>query len=608
MSLTIQLMGTPRLERDGAPTAPPRGHKAWALLAYLALSRRAPSRRELAELLFAEANDPMGALRWNLSQLRRAIEPEASISGDPVRLELTAGTTLDAAQLLAGSQVGASVAEALSAELLAGLDFPGAPVFESWLLVERRRLGGAAEALLNESALAQLAAGAHADAVRLASRAVALNPLEEGNQELLVRCMATGGDRQGALAQAEACEELFRRELGVDPSPALRRAADFPEPHHRVGTTEAAARGLLDAGRAAISAGATEAGITALREACTDTARIGSPALRAEALCALGTALVHVVRGWDGEGAVALHQSLEFARRAGAEEIAASAHRELGWIGAVSGRREQALTHLALAEELTDDDGEIAAVLGVRGMHASDGAEYPDALELLGASIDRAEAARDRRQQAFSRSMLARAHLLRGELGEAESVADQAIADAQEERWLAYLPFPETTRAEVDRLRGDLEGATQRFDHAFTLGCRLGDPCWEAFAARGIGLVRAANGEPAEAERWLAEAHTRCVRWPDTYAWAEAWVLDATATLAVERGDPRASEIAEGLEQTASRAGLRELAVRAMLHRARLGVAQAARSAELLAREIDNPALSAEVGAALAGNEAPARG
>jgi DNA-binding SARP family transcriptional activator len=64
---TIRLLGPPAMERDGRPVRSPRGRKAWALLAYLLLADRPPSRRHLAELLFADADDPLGALRWTLA-------------------------------------------------------------------------------------------------------------------------------------------------------------------------------------------------------------------------------------------------------------------------------------------------------------------------------------------------------------------------------------------------------------------------------------------------------------------------------------------------------------------------------------------------------------
>ncbi|GAA1031941.1 hypothetical protein GCM10009557_28800 [Virgisporangium ochraceum] len=91
---TIRLLGPPAVERDGRPVPAPRGRKAWALLCYLLLADRPPSRRQLAELLFADAADPLGALRWSLAELRRVVGPDL-FTGDPVDRTLPEGYTVD---------------------------------------------------------------------------------------------------------------------------------------------------------------------------------------------------------------------------------------------------------------------------------------------------------------------------------------------------------------------------------------------------------------------------------------------------------------------------------------------------------------------------------
>lgn len=77
MSLHIRLLGRPALVRDGEPAYRFRSQKSWALLAYLLLAERPPSRSRLAELLFDETEDPLGALRWNLAEVRRGLGPDA---------------------------------------------------------------------------------------------------------------------------------------------------------------------------------------------------------------------------------------------------------------------------------------------------------------------------------------------------------------------------------------------------------------------------------------------------------------------------------------------------------------------------------------------------
>ena len=100
-----------------------------------------------------------------------------------------------------------------------------------------------------------LAAGAALDAAALASRALALDEFDESAHELLVRCLAGRARPAPRAHHANACEVLFRRELGRAPDPRVRRAADeqgqkaLPAVGDR-----AAALGQLDAGRAAVAA------------------------------------------------------------------------------------------------------------------------------------------------------------------------------------------------------------------------------------------------------------------------------------------------------------------------------------------------------------------
>jgi len=118
--------------------------------------------------------------------------------------------------------------------------------------------------VLRDAALRALAAGVPLDGAALASRALALNAFDESAHELLVRCLAGAGDVGAARHHANACEVLFRRELGRAPDPRVRRAAEEhgAESPPAVGD-RAAAMGQLEAGRAAVDAGAVEPGVAA---------------------------------------------------------------------------------------------------------------------------------------------------------------------------------------------------------------------------------------------------------------------------------------------------------------------------------------------------------
>jgi hypothetical protein len=109
--------------------------------------------------------------------------------------------------------------------------------------------------------------------------------------------------------------------------------------------------------------------------------------------------------------------------------------------------------------------------------------------------------------------------------------------------------------------------------------------------ARLLGLLCAEAGDTAKARELLADAVARATRVSDAYQWVHAHALDSAAALAVRTGAADAPEIVDILAELAARCGLRELVVRAHVHRSRLGVSGALGSARVLASEIDNPML-----------------
>lgn len=593
--LSIRLLGRPAVGCDDGPVRAPRGRKAWALLGYVLLAERPPSRQRLAELLFGDADDPLGALRWSLAELRRALGVPGALRGDPVVAALGDDVRVDLDVLRSGAADPAALL-ALDAVLLEGVHVASSPAFASWLEVERHRLAAAVEARLRQAAAGLLATGRAEEALRCAARVVELDPLQEGNHELLVRSLALSGDRPAALRQVAACTDLLRRELGVEVSAALREAAGAVRGTVMVPPLggRAAAAGQLDAGRAAIVAGAVDAGIQCLRRGVDEAARCGDTALRGRALGALGSALVHAVRGRDEEGAVVLHEALHVAGGAGDDATAALACRELGFVEVQAGRRATAEEWLVRAQDLAGtDDAQLAAVLGVRGLNASDRGDHPEALALLTESADRAARAGDPRQDAWASTMLGRSHLGRGEHAQAAEALERALGLVHDQRWIAFLPMPLALHAELALDAGDADTASERFARAWALGCQVGDPCWEGLAARGLGLLHARSGDRDGATGWLDEGVRRCTRVPDRYQWMHAHVLDAAVGTALDHGEPeRAGPLLGALSALAARCDMRELVVRAHLHRHRLGDPTALAAARMLAADVDNPALA----------------
>jgi tetratricopeptide (TPR) repeat protein len=202
----------------------------------------------------------------------------------------------------------------------------------------------------------------------------------------------------------------------------------------------------------------------------------------------------------------------------------------------------------------------------------------------------------DKKQLAYGLSMLGRTLLLQGDLRQAEHVLDESIELAQQ-LWTAFLPWPQSLRAEVDMRHGKVDTAAERFDHAFALGCQLGDPCWEGIAGRGRGCIAISRGDTTEAIEILLDAITRSTRLPDGYLWGKAYALEALCGLAISLRLPEATIWIDELQNISARSGMRELTVRALIHRTSLGDLASAKAAKMLSAEIDNPLLKTMVNA-----------
>ena len=597
MRLAIHLLGAPTVEAGGAPQPSPRGRKAWGLLAYLLLAGRASTREELAQLLFAEADDPLGALRWNLAELRRLLGLPGALHGSPAVLALPPDSFVDVRALTSGTWAVALEIPGLGRELLEGMSFEGSPAFEAWLTAQRRHLQAQAEAVLHEAALARLAAGRSEQAIDLAARLAAMDPFEESAQELLIRSLAASGDRAAAARQLAACVDLFRRELGVEPGPAVYAAAQA------TGITatataisgRAAAQAQLDAGEAAIGAGALDAGLECLRRAAAEAHACGDLELKARSLLALGAALTHAARGRDEEAAAALHETVAIAGRVGRPQLAAEAHRQLAWIEILRARYPQALAQIEAARSLAGDHPFLR--LG-QGACAYQVGRYADALALLGDAAREAEGSGDRRTRALCLGEIGMIHVIREETADARPALELAMAEARALAWNAFVPYPEALLGILDVLAGDHAAADDRLEHAFALGCQIRDCCWEGIAATGLALLDDARGNTGAALDRFEDARRRSLREPDAWRWAHAFVLDQACAFAVGHGLAQAATWVSDLEVLAARTMMSEFLARAYLYRLRLGDSGVVGAAELIAADVDNPALTRRIAAA----------
>lgn len=602
---TIRLLGPPAIESTGTSPPQPRGRKAWAVLAYLALQPDGSGRSRLATLLFPDAADPLGALRWNLSELRRTLSG-VTFDGDPLQLALQPPWRCDAVELVGSGTLPRPDPRSLNGQLLEGLSFADCPVFDSWLADQRYRLENCAQSLLYESSVSALASGDPREAADLASRALQRDPFHTDCNAVLVKALVATGEHRHAREHVARCTDLYRDELGLPLPPEIRRALSGAEPETDPGipATVATVRSYLDAGGASLSAGAVDRGLDQLRLAVVLAQRTPDRHLLAESLVTLAGAMIHQAGGRGAEVADFLHRALSAetpptvplpagappGKYDGGSPTSAAAYRELGYLSVQRGVPDRAAGWLERAAAAAAGfPEEQARVLAIQGMLASDTARYGEAVDALTASIRLAREARNRRQLAFSSALLGRVWLLRGELDLAAETLDHALQWILAEHWTAFEPFVAGVRGETYLAAGDLEAAAEMIDRSWVMADLAGDHCYMALAAGAEARLFLAHGDLAAAQHWV----DRGMEPKPWYLWYSARLLDVAAEVAIAAQSEQAGQVVDRLGALASRSGMREFVVRAQSHRAVLGDEAAAQAVPWLAKEIDNPALAA---------------
>jgi DNA-binding SARP family transcriptional activator len=587
----IRLLGPPVIESLGEPSLQPRGRKAWAVLAYVALQGEGTSRSRLASLLFPDAADALGALRWNLSELRRALDG-MTMAGDPLRLVLQPPWRCDALEVVDSAANPGTDPRGFTGQLLEGLSFVDCPVFDSWLADQRYRFDNMVQSLLYEAALAALAAGTPGKAAELATLALDRDPFHADSNAVLVKALVALGEHRRARQHVTQCGDLYRQELGLPLPAEIRQALSdaAPETDSLMPATPSTVRSYLDAGGASLWAGAVDRGLEQLRLAVVLARGTGNGHLLAESLVALSGALIHQAGGRGAEVADFLHRALQAEGPVGASRTAAAAYRELGYLSVQRGVPDRAagwLDRAMLAAEGFPD--EQARVLAIQGMLASDTARYDAAVTALVESGRLAEAVGNRRQQAFSAALLGRVSLLRGELDQAAVSLDRAQAWITDEHWTSFEPFVAGLRGETHLASGELEAAAALIDRSWVMAELAGDHCFMALAAGAEARLFMEHGDLTAAAHWI----DRGLGPKPWYLWYSARLLDTAAEVSIASRSPRASAFVDQLAELASRSGMREFVVRGQSHRALLGDEAAAQAVPWLARGIDNPALAA---------------
>jgi DNA-binding SARP family transcriptional activator len=245
----VNLLGGPYLTVAGQRVEVPEGGKR--LLAFVALNGGRVERRRAAGMLWPE-NDDLRAAGNLRSALWRLRGPGCEVlEADKAALWLRAGTSVDvdvmhdwAERLIAGSPAAADLCPVLwradFVELLPGW-------YDDWALFERERIR---QVLLHalEALTGHLVEQRRwAEAVTVATTTVAVEPLRESAQRVLITAHLAEGNLIEARRAYEAYNTLVRRELGVPPGRPVRELtaawSETPGPAGTGGEAERPAAG-----------------------------------------------------------------------------------------------------------------------------------------------------------------------------------------------------------------------------------------------------------------------------------------------------------------------------------------------------------------------------
>jgi DNA-binding SARP family transcriptional activator len=537
VTLRVQLLGPPSISRDGEPIRL-GGRKPWGLLTYLLLEDRPPTRRDVANRLEPEANDPLAALRWLLHQARRAVEPEVQIDERNGRLHIHLGedADVDVLRLLAVPDDVDEIETLFTGELLEGMTFDDAPSFEMWLALARTRAhDSASEALWWAST--HLASNDPDRALRLVERGMALDPYCDNVNELLIELLVQSNNYAVARDRVDAIEQRYFDGLGVHLPDTIRRPLERPRTPAGIPSTPSA-RGLLESARARLTSGDHDRAVETARRAADVALATGDPQLELTSLTFLATTLIHTHRGRYEEAKGLLSRAAQLANELEDPPALAEVERELGFIFVMQGNYSVAEPMLARSAALAghiDDDVLAGKAETYLGMCLSDRCSWIGAELALSRAVDRFDRAGDRGWQGYAEGTLARMVERSGDPERARPIADRGTEHVRAAGWTAVLPWPMLVSAGCAFASGQREVARDGFAEAFTIGAEIGDPCWESLALRGLAWVREIDGDRSGAIDMLEEALTRGRRYADVYAWARAVIL--TDLVELERGD-----------------------------------------------------------------------
>lgn len=233
VELRLTLLGKPLVTRDGVALAHWARQKAFALLAYLVVTRRPHPRGALADLLWPD--DDESAARSNLrkvvAELHDLIPSHLTITRTEVAFNRESSYWLDVEVFERGMVLApcqqkpsgrdgsfsweqvetlAAATELYRGDFLQGLKVHMASPFEEWVLTEQRHMRELALRGLEALAEHQVAQAQPVLAFATLDRLLALEPAHEGACRHKMWLLAAAQQRTAALRQYEECRRALQ--------------------------------------------------------------------------------------------------------------------------------------------------------------------------------------------------------------------------------------------------------------------------------------------------------------------------------------------------------------------------------------------------------------
>ena len=199
------------------------------VLAFLALQLRPQTRSYVAATLWMDFDEERAGanLRSALWRINRCGHPLVAVDARALRLMPDVIVDLresarSAQQVLRGEANAAAWVD----DLTVGDLLPG--WYDEWVVTEREHFRQLRLHALEKLCEQLTDEGRFGQAVQAGLAAVSSEPLRESAHRVLIRAHLMEGNRGEAIRQYEACRQVLRRELGIEPSPVTRALLALP--------------------------------------------------------------------------------------------------------------------------------------------------------------------------------------------------------------------------------------------------------------------------------------------------------------------------------------------------------------------------------------------